>query len=202
MEKKPPQPPRHDRSQQILDVAQDLIQTRGFNAFSYADIARSLKLTKASLHYHYPSKTDLGHSLIQRYERRFLRALEDIDARGGTMTDRLYGFVAIFAEELSASHMCLCGMLAAEFETLPRPMQAALEHYFEVTEAWLTAVLEQGRRQGEFGFDDPAREVAQFVISSLEGAMILARSHGVQDRFHAAARQLMVGLRPPGAPRA
>jgi TetR/AcrR family transcriptional regulator, transcriptional repressor for nem operon len=187
-----------DTAQKILDVAQDLVQTRGFNAFSYADIARALSVTKASLHYHFPSKADLGHSLITRYEDRFLRALEAIDARGGTMTDRMHAFVGIYADVLAARHMCLCGMLAAEFETLPRRMQSALNHYFDATEVWLEAVLEQGRRDGAFSFDEPAREVAQFAISTLEGAMILARSHGIQDRFWIAARRLTAGLSRPG----
>lgn len=187
-----------DTAQKILDVAQDLVQTRGFNAFSYADIARAMNVTKASLHYHFPSKADLGHSLIARYEDRFLRALDAIDARGGTMTDRMHAFVGIYADVLAASQMCLCGMLAAEFETLPRPMRSALDHYFDATEVWLEAVLEQGRRDGEFNFDEPAREVAQFAISTLEGAMILARSHGTQDRFRTAARRLTASLSRPG----
>ena len=185
-------------SQQILDIAQDLVQTRGFNAFSYADIAKALKTSKASLHYHFPSKADLGHSLITRYEDRFLRALDVIDAGGGTMTKRFQAFIGIYADVLAASHMCLCGMLAAEFETLPRTMQSAIDHFFETTEVWLEAVLEKGRRDGEFSFDEPAREVAQFAISTLEGAMILARSHGAQSRFHTAARRLLAGLARPG----
>ena len=187
-------PARTDTAQQILDVAQDLVQTRGFNAFSYADIARVLNVTKASLHYHFPSKAELGHSLIARYESQFLQALDAIDAHGGSMTDRMNAFVGIYSEVLTASHVCLCGMLAAEFETLPRPMQSALDHYFDATENWLEAVLEQGRRDGEFGFDEPAREVAQFAISTLEGAMILARSQGSLDRFRTATRRLMTGL--------
>lgn len=192
---------RHDKtgtSQQILDVAQNLVQKRGFNAFSYADVAKALKVTNASLHYHFPSKADLGHSLIARYEDRFLQALTAIDAGGGTMTDRLHGFVGIYADVLAASHMCLCGMLAAEFETLPRPMQSALDHFFEATEAWLEAVLAQGRRDAEFSFDEPAREVAQFVISTLEGAMILARSQGSPARFRTAAKRLLAGLARSG----
>ena len=47
-------------SQRILDIAERLVQTRGYNGFSYADIAQALKVTKASLHYHYPAKADLG----------------------------------------------------------------------------------------------------------------------------------------------
>ncbi len=187
-----------DTSQQILDVAQDLVQTRGYNAFSYADISKVLKVSNASLHYHFPSKADLGNSLIARYEDRFLRALKAIEAGGGTMTDRFWAFVGIYADVLAADHMCLCGMLAAEFETLPQPMQSALDHFFEATEVWLESVLEHGRRNGEFSFDETAREVAQFSIATLEGAMILARSHGAHDRFHMAARRLITGLMRPG----
>lgn len=187
-------PAKVDTAQQILDVAQDLVQTRGFNAFSYADIAKSLNVTKASLHYHFPSKADLGHSLIARYEARFLRALDVIDAGDGTMSERLRSFVGIYADVLAAGHTCLCGMLAAEFETLPQPMQSALDHYFEAVEVWLEKVLEKGRRDGEFSFPEPAREIAQYAIATLEGAMILARSHGSKDRFQAAASRLTASL--------
>ena len=185
-------------SQQILDVAQDLVQTRGYNAFSYGDIAAVLKITRASLHYHFPTKETLGRSLIARYEDRFLQSLKVVDAGSGTMTDRFRAFVGIYADVLAAGHLCLCGMLAAEFETLPRTMQTALDHYFEVIETWLETILEQGRRDGQFSFDEPAREVAQFAIATLEGAMILARSHGAHDRFHTAARRLILGLTGPG----
>ncbi len=188
---------RAGTAEQILDVAQDLVQTRGFNAFSYGDIGKALKISNAGLHYHFPSKADLGNSLIVRYENRFVRSLSNIDAAGGTMADRFRGFVKIYADVLAARYICLCGMLAAEFETLPQEMQSALDHFFEMAETWLEAVLEQGRRDGEFSFDEPAREVAQFAISTLEGAMILARSHGAQDRFHSAANRLTASLARP-----
>ena len=51
----------------ILDVAERLAQVRGFNGFSYADIAAEVGITKAALHYHFASKADLGEALISRY---------------------------------------------------------------------------------------------------------------------------------------
>ncbi len=191
-------PQKADTAQKILDVAQDLVQMRGYNAFSYADISAALKVTKASLHYHFPTKEALGRSLIARYEDRFLQALRTIDAGGGKMSDRLRAFVGVYADVLATEHMCLCGMLAAEFETLPRPMQSALAHFFDAIETWLEAVLANGRRDGEFSFEEPAREVAQFAISTLEGAMMLARPNGAHDRFRSAARRLIAGLTQPG----
>ena len=81
---------RADTSSRILDVAERLVQLRGFNGFSYADVASELKITKASLHYHYPGKADLGRALVERYASRFAEhwmtstgaARSDSQARG------------------------------------------------------------------------------------------------------------------------
>ena len=50
----------------ILDVAEQLVQTRGFNGFSYADISAELGITKASLHYHFATKAEHGRTLVAR----------------------------------------------------------------------------------------------------------------------------------------
>ena len=80
---------RADTSQRILDTAERLVQTRGFNGFSYADIATTLGVTKASLHYHFPAKAELGQRLIERYEKNFLAALEAIDQTSTTAREKL-----------------------------------------------------------------------------------------------------------------
>ena len=177
-------------SQQILDIAQRLVQTRGYNAFSYADIASTLSVSKASLHYHFASKAKLGERLIERYEDEFARLLDGIDLGGGNAALKLQRYALIYAHVLADQRMCLCGMLAAEFETLPKAMQTALDSYFALNERWLTAVLEEGRGSGTLRFKGSASEAAQYIIGSLEGAMMMARSHGGMARFDAATRRL------------
>ncbi|MGD0811101.1 MAG: helix-turn-helix domain-containing protein, partial [Acidimicrobiales bacterium] len=54
----------------ILDAAERLVQSRGFNGFSYADVSSELGITKAALHYHFAGKAELGESLISRYNER------------------------------------------------------------------------------------------------------------------------------------
>ena len=181
-------------SQQILEIAQRLVQTLGFNAFSYADIAKALHVTNASLHYHFPTKADLGVGLIERYERRIEEALADIERSGAGAAEKIRAYVRIYSEVLRDDRMCMCGMLAAEFATLPKPMQSALDRYFERNDVWLAAVLEDGRRQGALKFSGSSAEMAQFLIGSLEGAMMLARSHGGMARFDAASRRLLAEL--------
>src|SRR5438105_15931363 len=102
-------------SQRILDIAERLVQTRGYNGFSYADIAAALRVTKASLHYHYPAKADLGKELIERYERNFLVALAKIDEESADARDKLRRYAGLYAGVLRGDRMCLRGMLAAEF---------------------------------------------------------------------------------------
>lgn len=181
-------------SQQILDIAQHLVQTRGFNAFSYADVAKALHVTNASLHYHFTTKADLGVSLIERYDRRIQEALAGIDRSGSGAAEKIRAYVRIYSEVLRDDRMCLCGMLAAEFVTLPKPMQSALDRYFELNDRWLAAVLEEGRAAGALRFSGTSAEMAQFLIGSLEGAMMLARSHGGMARFDAATRRLLAEL--------
>jgi TetR/AcrR family transcriptional repressor of nem operon len=178
-------------SQQILDIAQRLVQTRGFNAFSYADIANELNVSKASLHYHFASKAKLGARLIERYEDGIERALGEIDLAGGGAAAKLRHYVDIYAKVLADERMCLCGMLAAEFETLPKPMQAALDGFFALNERWLVSVLEEGRSDGTLNFKGPASEAAQYIIGALEGAMMMARSRGGMARFNVATRRLL-----------
>jgi TetR/AcrR family transcriptional repressor of nem operon len=170
-----------DTSQRILDTAERLVQTRGFNGFSYADIATTLGVTKASLHYHFPAKAELGQRLIERYESK-------------TAREKLQRYAKIYADVLRANRMCLCGMLAAEYATLPKPMKEEMKHFFDENERWLTAVLKQGQKSRELKFSGPAHEVARALVGSLEGAMMLARSFGEVSRFEAAATRSLAEL--------
>jgi TetR/AcrR family transcriptional repressor of nem operon len=180
-----------DTSHRILDVAERLVQTRGFNAFSYADIAVALRVTKATLHYHFPTKAKLGERLIERYETAFLGALDTLDATCHDAGAKLTAYVAIYADVLDNNRMCLCGMLAADHATLPKTMKDAVRHFFDANDAWLTGVLAGGRDDGELAFTGPPIEAARFLVSVLEGAMLIARSHGDAARFRSAADRLL-----------
>jgi TetR/AcrR family transcriptional regulator, transcriptional repressor for nem operon len=186
--------PGVDTSQRILDIAERLLQTRGYNAFSYADIAHTLHVTKASLHYHFPTKAELGRRLIERYGESFLHALAAIDQTSANADEQLRRYVDIYLGVLRNDRMCLCGMLAAEYVTLPKPMKAELKHFFDENERWLVAVLEKGQATSKLRFTGSAREVAQLLVGSLEGAMMLARSYDDVGRFEAAAGRLLAGL--------
>ena len=183
-----------DTATRILDEAEKLVQRRGFNGFSYADVAAKLKITTASLHYHFPGKAELGQALIDRYVARFYGALAGIEARIPDAPARLESYADLYASVLRQQRLCLCGMLAAEYETLPKPMRQAIVRFFDQNEAWLARVLETGREQGALHFSGPAAEVARMIVYSLEGGMLVARPQGGTDRFQSAAKQMIASL--------
>ena len=182
---------RRDTPQQILDIAEQLVQVRGFNAFSYADVAAELGITKASLHYHFPGKAELGKALISRYAERFSDALRSIDETHRSAPAKLAAYAKLYAEVVRHRRMCLCGMLAAEHETLPDPIKAAVLAFFDENERWLARVLEQGRREHSLEFDGSSRATARMIISGLEGAMLVARTYDAPRRFDATAKTLL-----------
>ena len=181
-------------AERILDIAERLVQERGFNGFSYADVAGELGITTASLHYHFPGKAELGHALITRYTQRFVAALEHIDHDVPDAPSRLEAYAGLYADVLKGKRMCMCGILAAEYRTLPQPMRTAVTHFFDENTRWLAQLLTQGIADHTLNVDGTVQDTAQNILATLEGAMLVARPYGDLARFHTSARQLLAGL--------
>lgn len=168
-----------DTRERILTTAQALAQQRGFNAFSYADIATAVGVRKASIHHHFPSKDDLELALVQRYRQQFAVQLERIDRDEPTAPGRLSAYGGLYRATLEGGAICLCGMMASDIRALPDALRQPLLEFFGEHADWLAAVLDSGRRNGELAFLGPALRRAQGVLAALQGALIMA--HAAQD---------------------
>src|SRR5438132_1674693 len=85
---------------QLLNVAQRLIQTRGFQGFSYRDLADEIEISTASIHYHFPTKADLGVALVQRFRAGLIAALSQIEAKHEGLAARLDTTARLFVNTL------------------------------------------------------------------------------------------------------
>jgi len=132
--------------------------------------------------------------LIERYEAGFLDTLAGIDKAQQGAAQKLRRYAKIYADVLRANRMCLCGMLASDYATLPKPMRERVRHFFDENERWLARVLEEGRKTGQLAFKGAPIELARMIVASLEGAMMLARSYGEPPRFDAAAERVIAEL--------
>ena len=182
-----------ETSERILDVAEELVQTRGLNAMSYADISDRVGIRKASLHYHFPAKADLVRALIQRYSTRFFDTLAALESETTDPSRRLRGYADIYAGVLERGRMCLCGMLASDFQTLSSEAQHDVERFFERNVDWVERVVTDAVRAGSAPAGTDPRAAAETVVAGLEGAMLVSRPLRGTERFRTIAHALVAG---------
>src|SRR5580692_6373314 len=122
-----------DTRGELLDLAEELVRTRGYNGFSYRDLADQIGIKTASIHYHFPTKGDLGEALVENEREVFARNLAQPDAAEKDPRRRLERFIQLFQSTTIGCHnrMCLGAMLAVEQETLPDAVEQAVRRLFE-----------------------------------------------------------------------
>lgn len=179
--------------EQILTTAESLIQTQGYNAFSFRDIAEAVGIKTASIHYHFPTKAELGKAVIERHTENLHTQLTEVMKNPSlSCKKKLHLFLdGIFASTYAANNkMCLGGMLASDVLTLPESIQSEVRIFFNRLEKWLELLLIQGRTRGEFNYSGQAKAEAEFILSLLEGSLLLARLYKNEGKLMTARRQI------------
>jgi AcrR family transcriptional regulator len=180
-----------------MDLAESLLQDKGFNGFSYAHIAGELGVKNAAIHYHFPTKEDLVCAVVQRYRDRFQLWINNARVKNLSPQEKLDWFFEIYAS-MRADHgkVCLAGSLETEFNSLPEALQQQTEALTSELLAWLASTLGEGWEAGVFQFNgDPANKAA-LILSSLQGALQMARALGA-EKFHAVLKQHKQDLLAP-----
>ena len=93
----------------LLDIAEYNARSRGFDGFSYADLAVAVGIRKASIHYHFPTKADLSDHLIARYHTSLKERLAEIENDHLSADERLMALIRLYREALNGGQtVCLC----------------------------------------------------------------------------------------------
>ncbi len=173
----------------ILDLAESLLQDKGFNGFSYAHIATELGVKNAAVHYHFPTKEELGCAVLQRYRDRFRLWTNNSRVKDLSPAEKLDWFFSIYTNT-RADHgkVCLAGSLETEFNSIPDSLREQTEALTKDLLAWLQATLSEGRQAGVFHFNGDPADKAALILSSLQGALQMARALGTA-KFHAVVAQ-------------
>src|SRR3990167_1104380 len=177
----------------ILDIAETLIQTQGYNAFTFREIAEAAGIKTSSIHYYFPAKADLGKAVVARYitvlHTELMQVLEN-DSISYKKKINLF-LDGIFSKTYSSDRkMCLGGMLASDVLTLPESIQFEVRVFFNCIEKWLEQLLSQGKVAGEFQFTGKVKREAEFILAILEGSLLLARLFQDEGRLQLARKQI------------
>lgn len=163
-------------AERVMDVAEALIQQRGYGGFSFDDVAQAVGIRKPSVHHHFRTKADLVAALARRYTERFESALAAIDVARRDPLARLKAYVQLFATTYAQDgRLCVCGMLGAEADALPADVADAVAGFFQLNLTWLTAAFRDAQRSGQVATGQRAANLAELMLSALEGAMVVGR---------------------------
>ena len=180
----------------IMDLAQDLLRERGYNGFSYGHIAEALGVKNAAIHYHFPSKEDLGVALVARERRRLQKWIERKQIRDLDDWGRLNWFFSIYQHySESGTRVCFLGALESSFGDLPASIQQESAALNREMLNWLAAELDAGRRAGAFHFAGEPASKAALVIGALQGAIQMSRL-GRPQQLDTVIAQLKADLQP------
>lgn len=158
-----------NREQEILDAAEQMVREGGYNSFSFRDIATAVGVKSSSVHYHFPTKADLGAAVAKYYTDKFLGQMGTPEALLEKDKDPIKTYTKAFKKSLTKDkRMCLCGLLGAEIEGLPNEVVIETRTSFERNIEWLTAAytLRDGKKK--------SKSRAMQTYSLLEGAMMMS----------------------------
>jgi len=175
----------------IVAMADRLVRTQGFNAFSYKDIAAPLDIKNAAIHYHFPAKADLGVEVVEQEIEKFhsqTRQWKKLPEE-----EQLVKLTGVFRKYSNEGNICLMGSLAPDFKTLAPAMQTKVQEMGNAIIDWLTQCLEQGRKKDRLHFKGTAHTRALLIISNLQASLLLSRVMG-PSAFRHIAEQLLDDL--------
>ena len=162
----------------ILDSGQELIQTRGYSAISFQNIASEVGIKKPSIIHHFPTKAELGVVIIRRYRDTFAAQLQEISedsAKSSWDALELYFSPYLFFAS-TPDKVCLCGALAGEIPALPETMRVEVKQFMEAHQQWLEEILRRGSGRGEFSSIDSPELLSRMIFNSLQGSLLVKRS--------------------------
>jgi TetR/AcrR family transcriptional repressor of nem operon len=176
-----------DTAEDILRCARSLIIAGGYNGFSYADIAKVVGIRNASIHHHFPSKSDLVRTLVAQYRDEAQAGIAALERNVADPGERLRAYTAYWEACITdaTASFCVCALLASQIPVLPEEVALEVRAHFRALSAWLASVLERGAKQGRFQLTGTAKGEAEIFMATVHGAMLSARAYGDPKMFGA-----------------
>lgn len=169
----------------IIEAGRQLIMRRGYSGFSYADVADAINIRKASIHHHFPSKTDLVIAVVNEWRAAFDADMASLQASGADALAQLRAYIGHWERCIAddSAPFCVAGMLGAELPSLPEEVAKEVKAFFDNLTAWLEQVLESGATNDLVKLDLSVQTEAATLVSLIYGAMLAARAYGTVALF-------------------
>jgi TetR/AcrR family transcriptional regulator, transcriptional repressor for nem operon len=176
-----------DTADRILQTTKTLISDLGYSAFSYADISEAVKIRKASIHHHFPTKASLVVAVLKAHRHRLLEGLQSLTQKIADPRTRLRSYVQYWEGCIrdKSQPFCIAALLAAELPSLPEEVRFEVQQHFLDLSGWIRETLEEGISTRTLKLQGSPEDEAQTFMATVHGAMLSARALGSCDVFEA-----------------
>lgn len=176
----------------LLNSAEKACRSRGYTGFSYADLSKEVGIRKASIHHHFPAKSDLAYSVLERYTDEFFKQLAAIDSADLTGGKKLNAYIEAYRDALAGGEsVCLCVAFSAGRENLSEPVLIQLNLFHLDSITWLKRVFKAGQTDGSISSVANVTDEASACLATMEGAQLMARAAKAPGLFDHAVRGLL-----------
>lgn len=169
-----------------------LFWEKGYGSTSVADILKSADINSGSLYHYFPGKQDVLLAVLETYKGGLWEMLLNPAWEGVTdPIERIFRLLERYRRsivETDCTYGCPIGSLALEIHEPDAVVRDLLVNNFT---GWVDAIeccLDEAATRLPADID--RRELAQFVLTSMEGGVMLARTYRDVGQFDSAVRQL------------
>ena len=188
-----------ETAERILDTANALLVDRGYSAFSYADIADTVNIRKASIHHHFPTKAGLVGAVLRRHRARISAGMKALDDQIDDPLVRIKNYFRYWEGCIEGNTLSFCigALLGAEMPSLPEEIQAEVRLHFSMLTEWFERTLRAGSKARTIRLPGTVATEAQMLIAVLHGAMLSARATSSCDVFRSLSQSAINRISPP-----
>lgn len=134
------------RRSEILDAAEKLFGTKGYDATSTGDILRELGIARGTLYYHFKSKEDILDAMIDRLTQALAaRAAEVLDRKDIPVLQRLTLMMQSLQVNNAVGHEIMSQVHKPQNALMHQKMQ---ERMLTAVVPLVTSLLQEAREQG------------------------------------------------------
>ncbi|PWB23770.1 TetR/AcrR family transcriptional regulator [Flavobacterium sp. HTF] len=157
----------------IITKADQFIRDKGYNAFSFKDISNDIGIKTASIHYHFPTKSDLGVATIREHIDRCETLIKKV--ANESPLKKLEAFLDVQTQIKYENKVCIVGSLATDLNTLDESIKTELKKFAELVLNWITEILTEGKELKIFDFQTTPRTKALMIITNMVAIIQLSR---------------------------
>ena len=185
-----------DNRQKIMDTAGELFHSFGYAGTSVDMLIESAGVSRSNFYYHFRGKEELGlriiEDLVSRYERETIsETLLNPDLAPPERLQSFYARIIAYHKALSRYQGCVFGNLALEQSGINENFRSVLSGFFRRWKKSVARCVREGVEEGFFRRKIDPDAMADLVISQIEGAILLSKTHRSMDALEKTCGEIM-----------